>query len=222
MTSSVATAPRAYWGAYAATKAAFEVCWIAMRKRRKHRQAARRRRQSRRDPHRDARPRLSGRRPGHAQGARSGCGAHGCLLGEQFASGHRESVNQSDNATVTNSPHISLIPARLGVQGWSPPHVDAKRPWKSLCDGRAGRSQRTAQPRLHPRFPAPIGLARASRPWSTTCRYPAFPPHRSTGSTPARIVWLTMPGFESMQAKVSGGRRPCRLRFRKASEPDHP
>ena len=96
MTSSVATAPRAYWGAYAATKAAFEVLLDCYAQETKN----------------DARLRVAIVNPGAtrtAMRARAYPGEDPAtlkgpdvvaarmvdLLGEQFASGHRESVNQS-------------------------------------------------------------------------------------------------------------------------------
>jgi NAD(P)-dependent dehydrogenase (short-subunit alcohol dehydrogenase family) len=61
LTTSVTTRPRAFWGAYAASKAAGEVlldCYADCR--------------SCGDPHRDAGQGLSGRRSGHAQAASGG------------------------------------------------------------------------------------------------------------------------------------------------------
>ena len=72
VTSSVGAAPRAYWGAYGASKAALETLvarlWPGGRQRHRH---PGRDRRSRRHRHADARPRLSGRGSGDAEGARA-------------------------------------------------------------------------------------------------------------------------------------------------------
>jgi NAD(P)-dependent dehydrogenase (short-subunit alcohol dehydrogenase family) len=96
MTSSVATAPRAFWGAYAATKAAFEVLLDCYAQETKN----------------IAKLRVAVVNPGAtrtAMRARAYPGEDSAtlkgpevvarrvvdLLGEQFASGHRETVNQA-------------------------------------------------------------------------------------------------------------------------------
>jgi len=96
MTSSVATAPRAFWGAYAATKAAFEVLLDCYAQETKN----------------IAKLRVAVINPGAtrtAMRARAYPGEDSAtlkgpevvarrvvdLLGEQFASGHRETVNQA-------------------------------------------------------------------------------------------------------------------------------
>ncbi len=95
LTSGVARAPRAYWAAYAASKAAFEVlidCYgqersnianlrVALVNPGATRTAMRARAYPGEDP--------ASVKPPHAVAARLVA-----LLGEQFASGHRESVNQ--------------------------------------------------------------------------------------------------------------------------------
>jgi NAD(P)-dependent dehydrogenase (short-subunit alcohol dehydrogenase family) len=96
MTSSVATVPRAYWGAYAATKAAFEVlldCYAQETKNVARLRVAivnpgatRTAMRARAYPGED---------PATLKGPDVVAARMVDLLGEQFASGHRESVNQS-------------------------------------------------------------------------------------------------------------------------------
>jgi NAD(P)-dependent dehydrogenase (short-subunit alcohol dehydrogenase family) len=96
MTSSVATAPRAYWGAYAATKAAFEVlldCYAQETKNvAKLRVAVVNPGATRTAMRARAYP---GEDPATLKGPDVVAARMVDLLGEQFASGHRESVNQS-------------------------------------------------------------------------------------------------------------------------------
>jgi NAD(P)-dependent dehydrogenase (short-subunit alcohol dehydrogenase family) len=96
MTSSVATAPRAFWGAYAATKAAFEVlldCYAQetrniarLRVAIVNPGATRTAMRARAYPGED---------PATLKGPEVVASRLVDLLGEQFASGHRETVNQT-------------------------------------------------------------------------------------------------------------------------------
>jgi NAD(P)-dependent dehydrogenase (short-subunit alcohol dehydrogenase family)/adenine/guanine phosphoribosyltransferase-like PRPP-binding protein len=73
VTSSVGRMPRAYWGSYGASKAAFENLLLSYGEEVAHiSKRARRDRRSRRDPHQDARARLSGRGSGDGEGSGSG------------------------------------------------------------------------------------------------------------------------------------------------------
>ena len=89
MTSSVGSSPRAYWGAYGASKAALETLVLSLCRGGAERRAGPGRdRRSRRDRHGDARPRLSRRGPGDAEAAeRGGRGGVGCSSG--FRDGER-------------------------------------------------------------------------------------------------------------------------------------
>lgn len=96
MTSSVATAPRAFWGAYAATKAAFEVlldCYAQETKNiAKLRVAIVNPGATRTAMRARAYP---GEDPATLKGPEVVAARVVDLLGEQFASGHRETVNHS-------------------------------------------------------------------------------------------------------------------------------
>lgn len=96
MTSSVATAPRAFWGAYAATKAAFEVlldCYAQETKNiAKLRVAIVNPGATRTAMRARAYP---GEDPATLKGPEVVAARMVDLLGEQFASGHRETVNHS-------------------------------------------------------------------------------------------------------------------------------
>jgi len=96
MTSSVATAPRAFWGAYAATKAAFEVlldCYAQETKNiAKLRIAIVNPGATRTAMRARAYP---GEDPATLKGPEVSAARMVALLGEQFASGHRETVNQT-------------------------------------------------------------------------------------------------------------------------------
>ena len=113
LTTSVATAPRAFWGAYAASKAAAEVlvdCYaqevrnIARSASRSSIPARPARRCGPRPIRAKTRPRV---KPPEAVAARLVA-----LLGEQFASPHRERVNQPRKALRNRaSAHMSAKPA---------------------------------------------------------------------------------------------------------------
>jgi NAD(P)-dependent dehydrogenase (short-subunit alcohol dehydrogenase family) len=94
LTSSVATAPRAYWGAYAATKAAFEIlldCYAQETKNiAKLRVAVVNPGATRTQMRARAYP---GEDPATLKGPEVVAGRLVSLLGEQFDSGHRESIN---------------------------------------------------------------------------------------------------------------------------------